>query len=168
MSKLFASKRWIAIVGITAALVLASGGAAYAYFTTSGSGNGTADIGSAGTWTVTQDGSPSGDMYPGAGSSVITFSVTNNSSGDEQYSSATPTVNSDLSGNILQSSTPVTGCLAAWFTAVVTPNGDPHLGEDVGPGNTVQVTVKVTMPADANDDQTICAGSEPTVNLAIS
>ncbi|HEX2819277.1 MAG TPA: hypothetical protein VHO07_03795 [Streptosporangiaceae bacterium] len=165
MSKLFATRRWIAIVGITAAMVLAGGSAAYAYFTSTGSGTGSASVGSAGSWSVSA-GSPSGTIYPGSGSSVITFEITNNGSGDEQYSSASATVNSGSGGAVTVGGVAVTGCLAAWFNATVTT--DPHLNEDVQSGNTVQANVKVTMPSDSNDDQDACEGVSPDVTLAIS
>ncbi len=164
MSNLFASKRWIAIVGITAVLVLASGGAAYAYFTSTGSGSGSANVGSAGTWTVTA-GSPSGTIYPGSGNSVITFEIQNSGSGDEQYSTASATIASS-GGDVTVAGVPVSGCLASWFSATVT--SDPHIGEDVGAGNTVQANVKVTMPSDSSDNQDPCEGVSPDVNLSIS
>jgi hypothetical protein len=164
VSKLFGTRRQIAITGIAAAMVLASGGAAFAYFTSTGSGTGSANVGSAGSWSVSQD-DPSGTIYPGSGSTVITFDVTNNGSGDQQYSSATASVNSS-GGDITQSGTPVSGCLAAWFSATVTQ--DPHLGEDVNAGNTVQVTVKVTMPSDSSDNQDACENANPDVTLSIS
>jgi hypothetical protein len=164
VSKLFATRRQVAIVGIAAAMVLASGGAAFAYFTGTGSGTGSASVGSAGGWSVSQD-DPSGTIYPGSGSTLITFDVTNDGDGDQQYSSAVASVNSS-SGDITESGTPVSGCLAAWFNATVT--SDPHLGEDVGTGNTVQVTVKVTMPSDSADNQDACEGADPDVTLSIS
>lgn len=170
MSKLFATRRWIVIVGITAAMVLAGGGAAYAYFTSSGSGTGSASVGSAGSWTVAEDTStpPSGTIYPGSGSTVITFNVTNDSSGDQQYSSATATVNSPSgdNGNITDGGTEVLHCKADWFDATVTT--DAHIHTNVGSNATVTVTVTVTMPTDASDDQTACAGQSPDVTLTVS
>jgi hypothetical protein len=168
--KLFATRWWIAIAVITAALVLAGGRAAYAYFTSSGSGTGAASVGSAGAsdWGVTEDTGEStiGAIYPGSGNDQIVFSVENDGSGDQQFSTATATVDHDDSGNIETADGPVTGCLASWFDAAVT--NDPRINTDVNSGGSVQVTVKVTMPSDATDDQNACEGASPEVTLSIS
>ncbi len=163
MRKLFTTRRRLAIVGITAAIVLAGGGAAYAYFTTTGSGTGSATVGTTGTWSVTQA-STSGTIYPGSGSSVITFNVKNTGTGDQQYSTATTAVNSS-SGNITQSGTAVSGCLASWFSASVT--SDTNLSTNVAGGATVQVQVTVTMPS-ATVNQDSCESAAPDVTLSIS
>jgi hypothetical protein len=164
--RLFTTRRQIAIVGIAAAMVLAGGTAAFAYFTSSGSGTGSATVGSANTWSVVQD-SASGTIYPGSGSSVITFHVTNNATGDQQFSTATPTVVSSVDGGyIMHGDTTVTGCLAAWFSASVT--GDPAINTNIADGSTVHVNVKVTMPTDSSDNQDACEGATPDVTLAIS
>jgi hypothetical protein len=167
MSKIFAARRRIAVVGVAAAMVLAGGGAAFAYFTASGSGTGSATVGSTGTWQVTQA-SSTGTLYPGSGSSVITFNVKNTGTADQQYSTATPTVDSDGSGNIQTggSSTSVSGCLAAWFSASV--SSDTGVNTNVAGGATVQVQVTVTMPTDSTDNQNACEGETPNVTLAIS
>ena len=171
MSKLFTTRRRIAIVGITAAMVLAGGGAAFAYFTASGSGTGSATVGSTGTWQVTQA-SSTGTIYPGSGSSVITFNVKNTGNGDQQYSTATVAVNSSTQsgyvGDITQSATPVSGCLASWFSASDTATGDdPDLGTNIAAGGTVQVMVQVSMPSDSTDNQDDCEGTTPDVTLTI-
>ena len=53
MSRLFTSKR-IVVAGIATAVVLGRASAAFAYFTASGSGTGSATTGSTGNWSVTQ------------------------------------------------------------------------------------------------------------------
>ena len=164
MSKLFITKRRIAIVGVTGALVLAGGGAAFAYFTATGTGTGSATVGTTGTWAVTQA-SSTGTISAGSGSSVITFNVTNTGTGDQQYATSTATVNSS-GGDITSGGTPVSGCLASWFKAKVT--NDTGVGTNVAGGATVQVTVKVTMPSDATDNQDACENATPDVTLSIS
>jgi hypothetical protein len=170
VNKLFTSKRWIAIAGVTAAVVLASGGAAYAYFTSSGSGTGSATVGSAGNWTVVPDPTTGsvGTIYPGSGSSVLTFDVTNSGGGDEQYSSAIASVKSPSgdNGNITDGGSEVQHCKADWFDASVT--SDPHINENISPNGMFTIQVTVSMPADASDDQTACAGQSPDVTLALS
>jgi hypothetical protein len=166
VSKIFTTRRRIAIVGVTgAALVLAGGGAAYAYFSATGSGTGSATVGTTGTWAVTQA-SSTGTISAGAGSSVITFNVENTGKGDQQYATATATVNSDSSGDITSGGASVSGCLATWFSTKVT--SDPGAGTNVGGSSTVQVTVKVTMPSDATDNQDACENATPDVTLSIS
>lgn len=163
MSKLFTTRRRIAIVVGASAIVLAGGGAAFAYFTASGSGTGSATVGSTGTWQVTQA-SSTGTIYPGSGSSVITFNVKNTGTGDQQYSTATAAINSS-SSDITQSGTALSGCLASWYTASVT--SDPDLSTKVAGGATVQVQVTVTMPSDSVN-QDACESATPDVSLSIS
>lgn len=166
MSKLFATRRRIVTVGIAAVMVLAGGGTAFAYFTANGSGTGTATVGSGGSWSVSQS-SASGTIYPGSGNTVITFTVTNNGSGDQSYSSATAAVNSSADGGyITESGIPVTGCDADWFSATVT-NANRE-GANISSGGSFMVTVKVTMPSDSSDNQDACEDQTPDVNLTIS
>ena len=173
MRKLFATRWWIAIVVVTAALVLAGGRAAFAYFTSSGSGTGAASVGSPGTadWSVSVDTRDStiGAIYPGSGNDQIVFYVQNDGNGDEQFSTATPTVDED-GGDIEEGATaspsPVASCSASWFHAMVTD--DPRINTDINPGGTVQVTVKVTMPSDSTDNQNACEGASPDVTLSVS
>lgn len=167
MSKLFTTRRRIAIVVGASAIVLVGGGAAFAYFTASGSGTGSATVGSTGAWAVSEAGTSGGPIYPGSGSEVITFNVQNTGTGDQQYASASPLVNADGGGNIQtgNSNTSVTGCSASWFTASVT--SDPSLTKNVAGGATVQVQVTVTMPSDSANNQDNCEGQSPNVTLTI-
>jgi hypothetical protein len=157
------TRRRVVVIGLAAAGVLGGGSAAFAYFTASGSGTGSAAVGSAGTWAVSQA-STTGTIYPGSGSSVITFNVKNSGTGDQQYSSATAAVASS-GGNITVGGVPVAGCLASWFSASVT--SDPSINTNVAGGATVQDGVTVTMPADSADNQNPCQGKSPDVTLTI-
>jgi len=164
VSKLFTTKRRIAIVVGASAMVLAGGGAAFAYFTASGSGTGAATVGSTGSWGVSQA-SSTGTIFPGSGSSVITFNVKNNGSADQQFSLAQATVNSS-GGDITQGGNAVATCSSTWFNASV--SSDPSLNQNVAGGATVQVQVTVTMPSDSADNQNGCQGATPDVTLNIS
>jgi hypothetical protein len=173
--KLFATRWWIPIVAITAVLVLAGGRAAFAYFTSSGSGTGAAAVGSAGAsdWVVSVDGgdSTTGPIYPGSGYDEIVFYVQNDGDGDEQFSDVTATLESDAdTGNIEEGPTAspsaVPSCSASWFD--VTVDSDPRINTDIGSGNRVKVWVKVTMPSDSSDDQDACEGASPNVTLSVS
>jgi hypothetical protein len=165
VSKLFGSRRWIVIVGITAVLVLAGGGAAYAYFTSSASGTGEASVGADESWSVAPM-SSSGTMDPGEGDTTMTFSVTNNSAGDEQYSSETASVNSDpTSGDVTQAGVVQDGCLASWFDTTV--QGDANLDANIPSEDAVDITVDVTM-SDSGTNQDACENVDPDVTLTIS
>jgi hypothetical protein len=79
MSKYFGRKRVVGVIGAIAVLAIA--GAAYAYFSTTGSGTGTATVGTSSVLTI--HGSTSGALYPGT-TSAVTFTVDNPSAGHQQ------------------------------------------------------------------------------------
>jgi hypothetical protein len=117
----FVSKKMVGAM-LVAVLVLGGAAAAFAYFTSSGVGNGTGTVGSATTWSVTGfggSGTPSatGTLYPGVGSASLTYRVTNAGSGHQAVNSVVVTVAADGTGNALDSTgTAITGCLATWFS----------------------------------------------------
>jgi hypothetical protein len=154
----------VALCGL-AALALAS--AAFAYFTSTGSGtNQTAAIGTASNFTVTF-GTATGAMFPGTGTDSIPFTVTNAGSGSQQLSAVTATVNADVSGNVTSAGAPVPGCLAAWFTAVpgtVTPTTLTPSGQ---PGDSFSGTVTATM-IDSGTNQDPCQGKTPDIKVSAS
>lgn len=76
----FITKRGAVFV-LTAALLVVVAGGAYAYFTTSGTGTGTAAVGSSSA--VTLHATVTGNLYPGT-SSPVTFTVDNPSQGQQQ------------------------------------------------------------------------------------
>ena len=119
--KIFSSKKRVAIIGAVTAVTLVGGGTAFAYCTSSGTGTGTATVGSTLDWTVAQDTSV-GTMYPGHGTSLVTFTATNESSGFQRLASddVVATID-DVGGNITvgSSGSAVTGCLATWFEPTI-------------------------------------------------
>lgn len=162
MRKPFSSRKRIVIIGLAAVIVLGGAGAAWAYFSSTGSGTGQATVGSAATWTVTA-GTPTGTIYPGYGNSQIAYTVKNNASGEQQFTTATAAVNSS-GGNVTQNGTVVTGCLATWFTATV--SADPSVSTNIAPAGTASVTVTVTMPS-STTNQNVCQGVTPDINLSV-
>src|SRR5579875_2924658 len=78
------SKKHIAV--LTTAAVIGVAGAAFAYFTSTGTGSGTATVGSASNLTVT--GTAASTLYPGT-SSTVNFTVNNPSTGHERLGSIT-------------------------------------------------------------------------------
>ena len=166
------SKKVVAI-GLAAGITLGLGGAAFAYFTASGSGTGAAAVGdaSSATWGITQT-AELGTMYPGQGSSAITYTITNDGSGNQalEATSLAASVNSDLSGpsagDVMSNGSAVNGCLASWFTPAI---GAPSIsyGTSIAPGAAETVIVTVTM-SDAASSQDACQGVSPVVSLAAS
>jgi hypothetical protein len=170
------SKRRVAIIGATAAIALAGGGAAFAYFTATGNGTGHGTVGTAGTWTVAET-STSGTMYPGATSgSTLTFTVTNSGSGDQDITSLAAVVDSSTTplGDIEVGPTPtpsaVASCAATWFTAAITsPTTLPSVTAPISlaPGASETVIVSVTM-TNPSVNQDACESQLPDVQLNVN
>src|SRR5581483_6820300 len=97
------TKKKVAALGVFV-LILGGAAAAFAYFTSTGTANGTGDaVGSASSWSVTNV-AATGTLYPGAGSSTLTYKITNPSSGHQAINSVTVTVPSGAGGAALDSS----------------------------------------------------------------
>ena len=171
MRNLLTRRKRIIIAGATAALVLGTGGAAFAYFTNTGSGTGSATVGSPGGWGVQQTASTGGPLYPGAGTVVLTFTITNNGSGNQEFTNATPSVPAFGTTADAQTGSPATdipGCTAGWFSAVIDPsNGDPGINTSIPTGGTTTIKVDVTMN-DKPVDQGACKGATPNISLSVS
>jgi hypothetical protein len=160
----------IAVGATLGAAGITAGGMAFAYFTSSGSGNGSGVVGSAANWGVSVSNTASGTIYPGQGSETLAYTVTNNGSGNQELQSLAVAVTADSStpANVFQYSTSnqtyssVSGCQASWFTAAV---DQPSPGVDLAPGKTVTGLITVTM-ADATANQNLCEGiTGPEVTL---
>ena len=91
------------IVALAAVVVVAIGAiGAYAYFTSTGSGAGSATVGTSSTVNLS---SPLvGTLYPGSGTVPVTVTINN------------PGTGSQLVGTISGTVTDQAGCLGAWFT----------------------------------------------------
>jgi hypothetical protein len=167
VSKLFMTRRRMVVAGITGALVLGGAGAAFAYFTSTGTGTGSASVGSASTWTVSSPTDSTHGLLPGTGSEVLTFTITNNSSGAQAFNSLSAAIASDTSGNVKAQGNAVSGCLASWFTASAgTPS--PGFGTSIASKGTATVPVTITMN-DSATNQDPCQGiNGPDVTLTIN
>ncbi len=75
-----------AVFALTTALLVVVAGGAYAYFTTSGTGTGTASVGSSSA--VTLHATVTGSLYPGS-SAPVSFTVDNPSSGKQRVGTIT-------------------------------------------------------------------------------
>jgi hypothetical protein len=104
-------KRRKFLAGVIAAGVLVVTGAAIAYFTASGTGTGTASVGTSSALTI--HGSTSGTLYPGT-STNVTFTADNPSSGHQQIGSihlaSIVACSVAFSGGVCPSGNEVTSC----------------------------------------------------------
>jgi hypothetical protein len=83
--KIFSSKKRVAAIGAVTALTLVGGGAAFAYWTTSGSGTGSAatTVGSVNKLSFVQ--SPVNAMYPGDSEQTFSVTVRNTDAAEKAY-----------------------------------------------------------------------------------
>ncbi|MCU1495313.1 MAG: hypothetical protein JWO62_3077 [Acidimicrobiaceae bacterium] len=81
-------KKKLVAAGLAVGVTLGVGGAAFAYFTTGGSGTGTAGVGTSSDLTINQVGSISG-LLPGGGSQPIEYSIDNTSTGNQDVTGVT-------------------------------------------------------------------------------
>jgi hypothetical protein len=156
--KRFMNKK-VAAIGLAAGLALGAAGAAFAYFQTSGSGQGSTTAGTAST--VTLQATIAGAIVPGDGGQSVTFTATNLNS-----TSAKVTTISFVS---VTSSTPA-------CQAVITANPSQFSMTDVSSGTVVPAnsTVPVSLAgtgtlvwADSlTQDQTACAGQPLTLHVS--
>jgi hypothetical protein len=166
------SKKHLAAIAFVGALAIT--GVSVAYFTGgSGSVNGSGSVGASSTWGVTTGASTwSGSLtalYPGASNNTefVPFTVTNNGNGHQSVATVTATVMKDGSGNAeTASGTPITGCLASWFTATVDA-GNPALPANLAPGGTYTGKVDLTMQ-DSGTNQNSCQNAAPAVTIQAS
>lgn len=137
-------------VAASIALVAASGGAAFAYWSTAGSGTGTG-TNSGGNGTVTLFASFADGLTPGA-SETITYTATNNTSSSTVVSLQPVVI-----------STNKTGCQSAWFTASL-PSSSTTLAANAttAPLGTGTLTF-LDLPG---VDQNACKGALITLTLA--
>jgi hypothetical protein len=169
--KRFMNKK-VAAIGLAAGLVLGAAGAAFAYFTSTGSGTGSATVGSSANWTVGETGSPSGGpLYPdpaigGANVQTDTYTVTNNDTGSQYLTSVQVSVaNADGTAWSSQTNPLLPACTAADFSvgsaAVGTTWTDTSLAGTYTasgtPGDTASSTVTVEL-IDNHANQDNCEG----------
>jgi hypothetical protein len=132
--------RKIAIVAGSTVGALAIGGVAFAYWTSTGDGSGSATTGTSSSFVVTTDAATGGPLTPGGPSETVAFHVHNPSTGDQNLSAVAATVkNADGTSWTLG-----LGCSAADYTVSAPTFTDGGLG-DMAPGADVSGTVTITM-----------------------
>jgi hypothetical protein len=158
--KRFMNKK-VAAIGLAAGLALGVAGAAFAYFTTSGSGTGTGTVGNASglvlhqaSITYSNAGSDNA-LLPGT-SATVTFTVDNNSSGNQQLGTV----------SLASWTSNKTGCDSVTDPGWITMTPDVvNTDYNPGSGQTVSGSSVITF----NDEavaQNVCAGAALTFTYA--
>jgi hypothetical protein len=163
MFRIFRKKRTLAGLSVVAVLVCA--GAAFAYFTSTGSGTGSASVGSSTAFTVAVSPATGGPLYPGSGTENLAYTVHNPGSGSQSLSATTASVASS-GANITSGGIAVVGCLAADFTATntaPTPLPQTLAGGATSTGGSVAVTMTNTAVS-----QDACQGKTPDITVNAS
>lgn len=169
-------KRRKVLVTLGTVGTLALGGAAYAYFTASGSGTGTATVGTSSAMTL--HGSSASTLYPGV-SSTVSFTVDNPSSGSQQLGTihlasikaCTGTGSSWNGSSCSNSGTEQTGCesVETGATDGGTANfwmADVAANQEIPSGNGQSVTATGTLKMnDLSSSQDSCKNANLTLNF---
>jgi len=150
--KRFMTKK-VAAVALTAGLLVGTGGVAVAYFTSNGTGSGTASVGSTGPndFTITNTWTGSA-LYPGIGGVEYTATATSTGSGNEYIGTVPVTIDNNGVDVINSEDQVVTGCRASWFNAP-----DLAFNAMVESGGQATAVGTVTM-SDFNGTQDACQG----------
>jgi len=130
-------KRTIAIASVAAggALAVATGGAAFAYWSAQGTGSGSASTSADTQWTVSADAATGDALAPGSGAQTVTVHVTNSGTGVQHLASVAAAVKK-ADGTVWSSGT----CSAADYSLSVAP-----VSGDVAAGAALSTTVTISM-----------------------
>jgi hypothetical protein len=160
----FKKRTWV-LAGVIATVAAMASVGAYAYWTTSGGGSGTATTGT--DQGVTVSGDPANGLYPGSNVAVTTV-IANDSSTQPQYvTNLHVTISNENEG---------TGCDSSWFTykadgdAVANVASNPHtspLNTEIAAGGSLSVLGKVFM-SNPNVNQDACKTTELTLTYAVN
>ncbi|MGN6190344.1 MAG: hypothetical protein ACTHOE_15750 [Conexibacter sp.] len=144
------------LVPVAAIAALAVAGIAVAYFTASGTGSGTATVGSAGGVTITGVSFDS-TLYPG-GSTTVRFTI-NNSSSDTAVQVGKVIADTRAGTNGI-TGLPA-GCSASDFTF-----DDVTVNDSIAAGRSAAETGTLHF-ANTSANQDACQGARPTLNLVV-
>lgn len=166
--KRFMNKK-VAAIGAAVGLTLGLGGAAFAYFNTTGAGDGSATTGSATALVITQTdaaGEPSG-LVPGGPAGTIHLSITNTAATAQTLGAVTVTVTGVTSGTLTDpdslGNVPET-CVVGMYST--TPSAEVGT---IGAGDTATTTATVQLNDDGkNQDncQAVNGGGALTLHFA--
>lgn len=163
-----ASRKKLAVGAAVAAGVLGISVGAFAYWTSTGTGAGSATTGSATAWGVSTSTS-GGPLFPGSGIETVSYTITNNGAGVQALNSVVVTVDSDLSGDVLSTATgnpPIAGCKAAWFAVTDTAVAGAPL--NLASGGTYPGSSTIVMNNLTTVNQNACQNKSFTVTATAS
>ena len=152
------SKKRFALIATTTAAVLVGSGVAFAYWTTTGSGTGSATAGNSSTVTVNQTGAAITGLYPGGPAVAVPFNIVNGNVSGQYIATVALSVSGTRNGVVAQP-----GCTAADFTVTagtigaVVPSGTTNY--PTGNGATIKMI-------DTGVNQNLC--KTVTVDLAFA
>jgi hypothetical protein len=151
-------------------LALAGGGAAFAYFTSSGTGTSAGTVGTASNYTVLVSAPSGGPLTPGGANETFTYTVHNTSSGSQAITTASISVAPDATHA-------TAGCSAAWYqvsgTGITTGNPATQTYAPAitipagGTSTSAQLAFTVTL-IDSGTNQDACEGDAPVVTVTVS
>ncbi|TQK71392.1 hypothetical protein [Nocardioides sp. SLBN-35] len=144
-------KKAVVLGGVTA--VVLTGGVAFAYWTSTGEGTGTASTGTSTDWVVTVDDVSLADLTPDGPTDTVTFHVTNDNSGVQQLQNTVASV----------TGTSDPDCTAADFDVSATTIAYG----DIAAGDTVDGTFTIQM-VDTGVNQDACKGVTVDLKVAAS
>jgi hypothetical protein len=163
--KRFMNKKVVAI-GLAAGLTLGAAGAAFAYFTTTGSGNGSAATGSATALIISQTNTVTG-LLPGGPAGTIDLSVDNTTDSAQTVGPITVTVTAVTSGTLTApdslGNVPET-CTTSLYTT--TPSAEVGT---IPANSTATTTATVSLKEDNNNEdncQAVNGGGALTLHFS--
>jgi hypothetical protein len=163
MFRRFTKKRALLALSAIAALGIVT--AAFAYFSNSGSGTGTASVGSVAAGDLSYAQNTLSSMYPGDTAQALTVTVTNNGTQKEYVNGVSAYVTTDKAGcdssNFLLDGTPAPGPTdpprgLGWTAQELAANG----GKASTSGDTIQFNDK------SSTNQNACQGATVTLHYA--
>ena len=170
--KRFTLRKKILAGAAAAALVAGVGGAAFAFFTSTGSGTGSATVGNATAWSVTGIGTTGPALLPGVGSQTIAYTVTNGGASAQTLNAVKLVIDTDGSGNVLDanaSNAPVPNCKAADFVPTDNNVGLPASEAGTSPGPAGSYSGSSTLVLhDSGSPQDACQGVSPAFHVNAS
>lgn len=151
------SKTAVVVAGTAIAALV--GGTAFAYFTSTGTGGGTASVGTSTAFVITVKGPVGGPLYPGVGSQTFSYSVTNPGPGPANLASVVATINKDNAAGDVAAA----GCKSADFTISISGDGPGVLQANQSNNGTGVITLK-----ESGENQDACKGTSPGFTLTAS
>jgi hypothetical protein len=165
--KRFTHKKKVAAFAITAVLAVGGGGIAFAYFTSGGSGVGSAQVGTlpVGAFDITSSG-PGTPLVPGNGPQPFDVNIENTSGQSAYVGTVSMTINTNTATGDAETSAgdDITGCQANWFTVNGSFNANAEIAADSS--QTFSGVGNISMADDPIDNQDACQGAAVGIDFS--